>query len=56
LNLGYEYWEGAVQITGDRQGLPLKGYGYVEMTGYAGSFAGGFKNLFLLDHLYEEGI
>ncbi|MDK2742009.1 MAG: carotenoid 1,2-hydratase [Nitrospira sp. BO4] len=29
------YWEGAVSVTGTKQGRPLKGQGYVEMTGYA---------------------
>lgn len=30
------YWEGAIEITGSREGHPLKGLGYLEMTGYAG--------------------
>ena len=30
------YWEGAVEITGTRDGKPLKGRGYLELTGYAG--------------------
>lgn len=29
------YWEGAVAVTGTRQGKPIKGQGYVELTGYA---------------------
>ncbi|MCZ2074660.1 MAG: carotenoid 1,2-hydratase [Bryobacteraceae bacterium] len=29
------YWEGAVEITGTRNGRPLHGRGYLEMTGYA---------------------
>jgi predicted secreted hydrolase len=28
------YWEGAVRITGDRAGAPVKGAGYLELTGY----------------------
>ncbi len=28
------YWEGAVAITGTKQGQPVKGQGYVELTGY----------------------
>ena len=28
------YWEGAVAITGTKQGKPVKGQGYVELTGY----------------------
>ncbi len=34
---GIAYWEGAVRITGD-----AAGYGYVELTGYAGSMNGRF--------------
>jgi predicted secreted hydrolase len=30
------YWEGAVDITGARNGSPVKGRGYLELTGYAG--------------------
>lgn len=30
------YWEGAVEITGTRDGRPIKGRGYLELTGYAG--------------------
>jgi predicted secreted hydrolase len=29
------YWEGAVTVTGTKQGKPVKGQGYVELTGYA---------------------
>ena len=29
------YWEGAVSVTGTKQGRPVKGQGYVELTGYA---------------------
>jgi predicted secreted hydrolase len=32
---GPTYWEGAVDISGDRAGQPVSGQGYVEMTGYA---------------------
>jgi predicted secreted hydrolase len=32
------YWEGAVSAEGTAQGRPVKGRGYVEMTGYAGAF------------------
>jgi predicted secreted hydrolase len=32
---GVVYWEGAVDITGTRQGQPIGGRGYVELTGYA---------------------
>ena len=30
------YWEGAVEISGTREGRPIKGRGYLELTGYAG--------------------
>jgi predicted secreted hydrolase len=30
------YWEGAVEISGTRDGKPVKGHGYLELTGYAG--------------------
>jgi predicted secreted hydrolase len=29
------YWEGAVSVTGTKQGRPIKGQGYAELTGYA---------------------
>jgi predicted secreted hydrolase len=29
------YWEGAVAVTGTKQSKPIKGQGYVELTGYA---------------------
>lgn len=32
------YWEGAVSALGSVQGRPVKGQGYIEMTGYAGAF------------------
>lgn len=31
------YWEGLVDVTGTREGAPLRGRGYLEMTGYAGA-------------------
>jgi len=30
------YWEGSINVTATKKGLPLKGVGYLEMTGYAG--------------------
>lgn len=30
------YWEGAIEVAGERSGNALKGAGYLEMTGYAG--------------------
>jgi predicted secreted hydrolase len=29
------YWEGAVDVEGERDGAPVTGRGYVELTGYA---------------------
>jgi predicted secreted hydrolase len=37
LDVSFRYWEGAVEITGTHRGKPVKGHGYVELTGYAGS-------------------
>jgi predicted secreted hydrolase len=36
------YWEGAVHFSGTRDGKPVSGSGYVELTGYAGSLGGRF--------------
>jgi predicted secreted hydrolase len=36
------YWEGAVNITGQDNGQPVTGVGYVELTGYSGSLNGKF--------------
>jgi predicted secreted hydrolase len=35
---GVTYWEGSVSIDGTKNEHPVKGEGYVELTGYAGSF------------------
>lgn len=35
------YWEGAVEVTGRRNGAPVDGEGYVELTGYAVPFRAG---------------
>ena len=42
LIVTYTYWEGAVQVEGERAGRPVSGSGYVELTGYAGSMRGQF--------------
>jgi predicted secreted hydrolase len=42
LNLSIIYWEGAVQIIGQKNGAMISGKGYVELTGYAQSLAGNF--------------
>ena len=34
-NAGLSYWEGAIDIAGTRDGAPIAGVGYLEMTGYA---------------------
>lgn len=36
---GVTYWEGSVSAKGVKGGSPIKGQGYVELTGYAGSFS-----------------
>jgi predicted secreted hydrolase len=33
---GVNYWEGAIEVAGTREGKPVKGRGYLEMTGYGG--------------------
>ena len=35
---GVNYWEGSVTAQGTSGRLPVRGRGYVEMTGYAGDF------------------
>lgn len=35
--LALTYWEGAVTVTGSARGKPVRGRGYVELTGYAGA-------------------
>ena len=35
LNVGVRYWEGAVDVQGYRARHPIRGEGYVELTGYA---------------------
>jgi predicted secreted hydrolase len=42
LNVSYAYWEGAVRVAGERDGRPVSGDGYIELTGYAGSMQGQF--------------
>jgi predicted secreted hydrolase len=42
LNLSFIYWEGAVRLSGTRNGQPIHGDGYVELTGYARSMQGEF--------------
>jgi predicted secreted hydrolase len=42
LNLTYAYWEGAARISGSIAGQAVSGFGYAELTGYAGSMGGEF--------------
>jgi predicted secreted hydrolase len=35
LDVSVRYWEGAVRIRGTANGQPIRGNGYVELTGYA---------------------
>jgi len=35
LQTAIKYWEGAVRVTGTRNGQPVSGNGYIEMTGYS---------------------
>lgn len=35
------YWEGSVKVEGKYQGIPVRGTGYVELTGYAKPFSKG---------------
>lgn len=38
LRFAFRYWEGTVRVTGSGEGgAPVRGRGYVELTGYAGS-------------------
>ncbi|MBT8445855.1 MAG: lipocalin family protein, partial [Gammaproteobacteria bacterium] len=32
--LSFNYWEGAVSVSGRHRGKPITGAGYVELTGY----------------------
>jgi predicted secreted hydrolase len=42
MDVSYAYWEGAVKAEGTRNGQPVTGNGYAELTGYAGSMQGEF--------------
>jgi predicted secreted hydrolase len=37
LDVSFRYWEGAVEVAGTHHGRPVRGEGYVELTGYAPS-------------------
>ena len=34
------YWEGLIDVAGTRAGQPVRGHGYLELTGYAGELVG----------------
>jgi predicted secreted hydrolase len=42
MNTSLVYWEGAVKLNGESNGIQVSGNGYVELTGYAYSFNGVF--------------
>lgn len=42
FNGSYSYWEGAVEVKGILKGSSIRGYGYVELTGYSRSMGGEF--------------
>jgi predicted secreted hydrolase len=42
MRTSFVYWEGAVSVSGTRDGGAVSGQGYVELTGYAGSMQGVF--------------
>jgi predicted secreted hydrolase len=42
MQVSYTYWEGAVRVEGEVEGQQVRGNGYVELTGYAGSMQGEF--------------
>lgn len=42
MRTSFTYWEGAVRVSGRRDGQPLQGQGYVELTGYRQSMQGVF--------------
>ena len=42
LRVSFTYWEGAVAVSGTRNGKQVTGSGYVELTGYAKSMQGQF--------------
>lgn len=41
--LPFGYWEGAVWAQGDQSGKPIRGEGYLELTGYAGDLGPSFR-------------
>lgn len=41
LDVSFRYWEGTVEVEGTHRGRPVRGRGYVELTGYAEGSGGG---------------
>ncbi len=39
----FPYWEGVITVSGTRGGRPVKGQGYMELTGYAGNLRDAFR-------------
>jgi predicted secreted hydrolase len=39
-SIGIAYWEGSILVEGRRRGRPVRGHGYLELTGYAGTGMG----------------
>ena len=42
MRTSFVYWEGAVRLSGTRNRRPIRGLGYVELTGYAATMQGVF--------------
>ena len=42
MRTSFQYWEGAVAVSGTARGRPVGGQGYVELTGYGRSMQGVF--------------
>jgi predicted secreted hydrolase len=42
---GVDYWEGSIDAQGTRDGNPVQGQGYLEMTGYAGPLPAGLYSV-----------
>jgi predicted secreted hydrolase len=40
LDVGVRYWEGCIRVKGYREGVPVTGVGYLELTGYGGAMKG----------------
>jgi predicted secreted hydrolase len=42
MDVSFVYWEGAIDVEGEWDGEPVRGRGYVELTGY-GEGSGGYQ-------------